>query len=319
MDLECVTPVQGSLRVKLATLSDLSAAEFAVICSDGGFFRGKIFRFRAPTPVERELWFESISGRMQRANTSTARVSTMRWVQSQCRRMYDSHESQVGVAVLIMASFIATLAEAQILPADDSAAGAAFAAIGDAFNWTFTAELAVNFYSKFLLDFFLDPWNWFDTFVVVSRFLLSSVKGGAQVLRCIRAVRIFRLFKRIPSLLQLTTALLKSVPKVLNAFALVLIVQSIYAILAVQFFADAPGEDDCQPEGQCPDDLFGSFSRAFFTMFQTASLDAWSDISRSLMRTTGQPALVAVFFMSFLLIVTYTLMQVPDVCQPQMR
>ena len=136
------------------------------------------------------------------------------------------------------------------------------------------------------------------------------------MLRCIRAVRVFRLFKRIPALLRLIKALFTSVPKVLNAFALVLILLSIYAILAVQFFADAPLEDGCEEAGTCPDELFGSFSRAFFTMFQTSTLDAWSDVSRSLMRTTGQAALVAAFFMSFLLIVTYTLLQVPTGLPP---
>jgi hypothetical protein len=311
VDVHTTHTIEGSLREKIAMLSDLAPTEFVLICSDSGFCRGRIFRFRAPTPLEREQWFESITDRMQRAQISTVSVSQMRWVQMQCRRKYDSQESQIGVGALIMASFVATIAEAQILPGDDSPADVAFGAIGDAFNWIFTAELAVNFCSKFLLDFFRDPWNWFDTFVVVSRYLFSSVKGGAQPLRCIRAVRIFRLFKRVPALLHLITALLQSVPKVLNAFALALIAMSIYAILAVQFFADAPREDDCAAQRECPDELFGSFSRAFFTMFQTASLDAWSDVARSLMRTTGQPALVAVFFMSFLLIVTYTLMQVP--------
>ena len=315
MDVKTSSIVDDAFRAKVAALSELSRSEIALVCSDGGYFRGKTFRLLAPTPQESDLWFESICGLIQWNNLSPVRVSAMRRTQILCQRAYDSQTVQIGIAVLIMASFIATMAETQILPDDDSLSGAVFAAIGDFFNWIFTAELVVNICCKFPLDFVRDAWNWFDTFVVVSRFLLSSVKGGAQMLRCIRALRIFRLFKRVPTLLRLTSALLMSVPKVLNAFALVLILQSIYSILAVQFFADASPEDDCEEQGTCPDELFGSFSRAFFTMFQTATLDAWSDVARSLMRTTGQAALVAVFFISFLLIVTYTLMQVPQACK----
>jgi hypothetical protein len=92
-------------------------------------------------------------------------------------------------------------------------------------------------------------------------------------------------------------ALFTSVPdsEVLNAFADPP-VHLRHARRAVLRQRDS--EDDCDEAGTCPDELYGSFSRAFFTMFQTSTLrvHAWSDVSRSLMCTTGQAALVATLF-----------------------
>jgi voltage-gated sodium channel len=301
----------GHLKIKLKRFGDLSEQEFAIVTGEQGYHRGEIIRLRALSTHERDLWLESIILIVKwNAIKKMDEMSNFRRFQRQCRNWYESTTSQLITASLIGASFVITMAETQMQAADGTPADNVFNSIGDFFNWIFTIELLFNFFCTFFFDFLRDGWNWFDTFVVVSRFFLSSVGGGAQMLRCIRAVRVFRLFKRIPALLRLIKALFTSVPKVLNAFALVLILQSIYAILAVQFFADAPREDDCDEAGTCPDELYGTFSRAFFTMFQTSTLDAWSDVSRSLMRTTGQAALVATFFMSFLLIVTYTLLQV---------
>ena len=274
--------IDPSLMNKLARFGDLNDREFLIVTSSQGYFRGSIFRFRAPSSNERDLWLESLILiiRWTPNGIILEHISNMRLLQLRCRQFYEGNVSQLITAGLITASFVITIAETQAQPADGTTAAAIFYVIGELFNWIFTVELLFNFYCTFLLDFIRDGWNWFDTFVVASRFLLSSLVGGAQVLRCVRAVRVFRLFKRIPALLRLIRALATSMPRVLNAFALVLILQSIYAILAVQFFADAPAEDGCGDEGACPGELFGSFGRAFFTMFQIATLDAWSDVSR---------------------------------------
>ena len=58
------------------------------------------------------------------------------------------------------------------------------------------------------------------------------------LLRCFRAFRVFRLFKRIPSLNKIMVSLAKAVPGVINAFVIMAIVMSIYAIIAVEFFAE---------------------------------------------------------------------------------
>lgn len=39
-------------------------------------------------------------------------------------------------------------------------------------------------------------------------------------------------------------------------------------------------------------ELFGDFFSAMFTMFQVMTGDAWSDVARALMDSTGNPAMV---------------------------
>jgi hypothetical protein len=310
-DLAAVSWIDPALRNKILAFDNLTDREFLIVCTDQGFYRGRSFRLRASSPYERDLWQESVCLLSQCSGASRAPVSAARRLQTRCRRVYEGPACELATSALILSSFAITMAETQLLPEDGTAADAVFGLLGEALNWVFALELLLNVLCKFLLDFLRDPWNWFDASVVLSRFLLASFPNGAQTLRCVRAVRVFRLLRRVPALLRLVRALATSVPKVLNAFALVVILISIYSILAVQFFADTPGEDDCAAMGTCPWELFGYFSAAFFTMFQISTLDAWSDVTRSLMRTTGQPALVAAFFASFLLIVTYTLLQVP--------
>ena len=52
-----------------------------------------------------------------------------------------------------------------------------------------------------------------------------------KVLRMVRAFRVFRLFRRLKSLGMILRAIMKSIPAVSNAFALVAGVTSIYAIM----------------------------------------------------------------------------------------
>jgi hypothetical protein len=60
--------------------------------------------------------------------------------------------------------------------------------------------------------------------------------GPLTLLRNLRAFRVFRLFKRIKSLNKILQALARAVPGVVNAFAVLLLVMSVYAILGVEIF-----------------------------------------------------------------------------------
>ena len=81
---------------------------------------------------------------------------------------------------------------------------------------------------------------------------------GVTVMRMLRCFRVFRLFKRVPSLRKLIGAISASVRPVTNAFSIVCLVTSIYAIIFVTFFA------------QYSPDLFESFFISLFTLFQVA-------------------------------------------------
>ena len=129
--------------------------------------------------------------------------------------------------------------------------------------------------------------------------------AGVSTLRLMRAFRVMRLFGRLESLRQIITALTSSMIPVGNALLIMLLITSIYAILAVNFFSHKSPE------------FFGSFSKALFTLFQVCTGDGWaSDIARPIFDGADNPeeagldAATAGFFVSFVVIVAWTLLQV---------
>jgi len=75
-----------------------------------------------------------------------------------------------------------------------------------------------------------------------------------------------------------------------NALSIVCLVTAIYAVIAVTFYYEASPK------------LFSSFFVSFFSLFQAMSGDNWSEQCRDLMERTGQGPLVAIFYVSYLLL-----------------
>ncbi|EKX46936.1 hypothetical protein GUITHDRAFT_107287 [Guillardia theta CCMP2712] len=171
------------------------------------------------------------------------------------------------------------------------------------FTVLFTLELAVNMCGNLFRRFVSDGWSLFDLLVVmVSIVALSNYNlPGINAIRLLRAFRVIRLFGRLQSLRLIINSLSASIQPVFHAFFLMLLITSIYAILAVQLFGpDSPRN-------------FGRFSSSLFTMFQVCTGDGWSsEIVRPLFRDNqGQYNVgVAFFFASFIVFVGWTLLQV---------
>ena len=120
--------------------------------------------------------------------------------------------------------------------------------------------------------------------------------GTAQVARFLKGfLALFQLLLLLRPIRDLAASLRLAIPPMLWAGAIVLIMSSLYAVIAVYFF------------GAAAPDLFGTFSAALFTMFQIMTGDNWaSSIVRPLLDTpqTGPYApAVALFFVSFFLCV----------------
>lgn len=79
------------------------------------------------------------------------------------------------------------------------------------------------------------------------------------------------------------------------------ILTSIYAILCVRFFGGLGGEAG---------ELFGDFFGAMFTLWQIMTGDDWSNIVRDMFEPSGMAAAVALFFISFQLLITFTMVNV---------
>ncbi|CAE8669548.1 unnamed protein product, partial [Polarella glacialis] len=145
-------------------------------------------------------------------------------------------------------------------------------------------------------------------------------------LRMMRAFRVFRLFKRVKPLNKLMVSLAKAVPGVVNAFFILLLVMSIYAILAVDFFMDyGEGGHYSNEHGESVEmttprgndfgfDYFGNFGKSLFTLFQVLTGDSWSEVIARPMLHSGisitYPLGVSFFFVSFVIVNTLVLINV---------
>jgi voltage-gated sodium channel len=139
------------------------------------------------------------------------------------------------------------------------------------------------------LDFFRDGWNVFD-FLVVVLCLLPWDSQFAVVLRLVRTLRLLRLVSALPKLQLLVGALIKSFSSMGYVGLLLSLMLYIYAITGVHLFG---AHDKAH---------FGSLSLAFFTLFQTITLDDWKFLFDS--AKGSSPAVAAVYFISFILLGT---------------
>lgn len=234
---------------------------------------------------------------------------------------------QIFVAGLIVGNFITNLCEKTIDPRGNKYEDT-WKAFELFYNIAFTIELAINMYAFWLCDFWKSGWNIFD-FVVVTIGLLTQFEvplpGPFKMLRMMRAFRVFRLFKRIKSLNKIMVSLARAVPGVLNAFLILFIVMCIYAILAVEFFADHGRggvylrEDGCliplvTSRGQdWGHEYFGNFHKSLYTMFQVLTGESWSEAiakplvhSDTLVKSIGS----AFFFVSYFIVSSIVLVNV---------
>jgi hypothetical protein len=161
-------------------------------------------------------------------------------------------------------------------------------------------------YVNLFWQFVLSGWNWLDM-VVIGTAVVSiwgQVEAGGLVnLRLLRAFRVLRLIRRIPSLQKIVVALYASIPAMSNALALTFMVVAMYSIMAVSFFR-------IKEDGGISD-RFGTFGMALFTMFQFSTGDGWTDVVREINNESTLASFgTSVFFVSFMIIVSIVLMQV---------
>ena len=144
--------------------------------------------------------------------------------------------------------------------------------------WIFIAEIIIKFLA-YGLDYFKDPWNWFDMIIVA-----VSMLSGLSFMSAFRAVRVFRVLKSLKALrgtklighvrhLQVIIgAIVKSIPSILWTGILLLLIYYIFALIGVNLF------------GEAFYDWFGTIGKAMYTLFQVMTLESWSmGISRPVM------------------------------------
>ncbi|AOS65175.1 ion transporter [Actinoalloteichus hymeniacidonis] len=151
----------------------------------------------------------------------------------------------------------------------------------------FVVEISARLFA-YRLDFFRDPWNWFDL-IVVGFALVPSTESFA-VLRALRIMRALRLISQVPSMRRVVGALLGAIPGLLSILALLLLVLYSSAVVGVQLFREGAPED------------FGNLSSSLFTLFEVMTLEGWQDIADPVMDV--YPA-SWIFFVGYIVVTAY--------------
>ena len=98
-----------------------------------------------------------------------------------------------------------------------------------------------------------------------------------NVLRLIRVFKMVRLFRKLTALRVLINALSSSVVPVLYSFVILILISSIYSVLATDLF---------RPQGEYNSEtsfMFSTFSSSLFTLFQVAFVASLVHMARKRM------------------------------------
>jgi voltage-gated sodium channel len=150
-------------------------------------------------------------------------------------------------------------------------------------------EIAINYLDSFITIFFLveiilrfvacdnkraffkDPWNIFDSIIVIGSLLPISESDMVLVGRLLRVFRVLRLVSIIPDLRYLINALLKAIPKMGYIALLMFIIFYLFAAVGAIFF------ENVNPT------LWGDIATAMLTLFRVATFEDWTDYRNSIL------------------------------------
>ena len=170
----------------------------------------------------------------------------------------NSNVYQLAVVSAIVANFLCNITEAQMNPIHPDSEFAKNLAIVDLmFIIIFIVELALNMLAHWFWEFWSDKANWVDFFIVgISLVGLFTPGDGSafMVIRIMRVFRVLRVFNRLNSVRLIIKALASAVIPVSNAFFIMILATTIWAILGVNLWSERSPQH------------FGKFSAAFFTV-----------------------------------------------------
>lgn len=274
---------------------------------------GRSQYFRAASVEECEAWIEGLhlameNNQREKVVNKVSKLKILANFRNRSRIILKSVQFQAFVTLVILAAFVTSLIQAEMLPPQGSNTDRLFSGLETAFTLLFTTELTCNIFAhsgsrrQFWL-YITDPWNIFDMIIVCIGLTAEVVDNfpGLNVLRLFRVFRIVRLFKWLTSLRRVVNAISAAMVPVLNTFLILFLATCIYAVLGTVLFKDRDEE------------LFGRFSASLFTMFQILTGDAWgSYVTRSLWidGKTSWNGFVSFFFISYVLLVGIILVNI---------
>jgi len=157
--------------------------------------------------------------------------------------------------------------------------------VNQAFGAVFFTEMVIKLYAL-RWSYFKENWNRFDCMCVMSSVvgILLSVAGLPMALpmsaiRALRIARLFRLVKFLKGLNRMFTALILSMPKLINVGGILLLFFFLFSVLGVQLFA--------KTKFHGPHDIHANFrdpGRAFLTLLRSVTGEGWNEMMHALSR-----------------------------------
>jgi voltage-gated sodium channel len=131
----------------------------------------------------------------------------------------------------------------------------------------FLAEIGIRFIAEpNKRAFFRNPWNLFDTLVVLVSLVPIDNSDMALVARLVRVFRVLRMISIVPELRMLLGSLLKALPQLGYVILLMFIIFYIYAAIGATLF------ESINPT------LWGDIAIAMLTLFRVMTFEDWTDV-----------------------------------------
>ena len=150
----------------------------------------------------------------------------------------------------------------------------------------FLIEILIRIIAEGSIKRFLkEPWNVFDTLIVIGSLVPLESASLVFVGRLLRIFRVLRLISFVPELRVLLNALLKSLPRLGYLVLLMFIFFYIYAAIGATLFSEI------NPF------LWGDILRAMLTLFRVMTFEDWTDVMYEVM---GVYPLAWIYFLTFI-------------------
>ncbi len=138
-------------------------------------------------------------------------------------------------------------------------------------DWLITAIFLVEITVRFLGEkdkrhFFRNPWNVFDTLIVLVSIIPIDNSEMAVIGRLVRIFRVLRMVSIIPELRVLLNSLVKALPQLGYIMLLLFIIFYIYAAVGSTFFSEI------NPN------LWGDIAVSMLTLFRVMTFEDWTDV-----------------------------------------
>lgn len=137
--------------------------------------------------------------------------------------------------------------------------------------------------------YFTNGWNLFD-FAIIVLSLIPAAGEFAMVARLVRILRVLRLVTAMPKLRLMVATLVRCIPGMGHVLSLMAILFYVYGVAGYHLY------------GTHDPDHWGTLARALLTLFQIATLEAWTDIMKTAMELGPWHW---VYFVSFVLLGTF--------------